>query len=181
MLFPVLAQTKPIPSCYWGLTFSSNADALPAPANWPPPQKSDSKFIGGIANSAWMTALRTTSIRSSLYYTGDLTADPHVCRSFPSHLLYYMKGKKHIRADAKCTLKSVWVSECVLYSFTLILHVHLAQWEILTNLVTILPWAPETLWQVQTTGLSYLISWNVRHVKSRLFRHNFFLRLLKDL
>lgn len=96
--------------------------------------KSDSKFIGGIANSAWITALTITSTRSSRYYTGDLTADPHVCKSFPSHLLYYMKGKNVFRLTAnECwswnPIVNLGVGMFMKCFFKLTLHMHLAVWE----------------------------------------------------
>lgn len=85
-----------------GPDICSNADALAGSCQLTSTSQSHSKFRGGIANRACMTALRITSQRSSLHYTRDLTADPHACNSFL--LIYYIKWKEKSR-QSKCPLR----------------------------------------------------------------------------
>lgn len=80
-----------------GPDICSNADALAGSCQLTCTSQSHSRFRGGIANSARMTALRITSQRSR-----DLTADPHVSKSFL--LIYYIKWTEKSR-QSKCPLK----------------------------------------------------------------------------
>lgn len=90
VLFPVLTQMKPTPSYYCALTFGVMqmlCQLLPTDLHLE--KKSTSQFVGGIANSAWLTALRK-QVYDQVYVTLGIREPTHV-KDFPSHLLCYMK------------------------------------------------------------------------------------------